>query len=95
MTRIAIVQDDCILGETGRNIEKASGLIKRAAHQDAALVLFPEMYLYAETVGWALLLERQAAAHDLAIRFRHQRPPPANPGQRFSVQGIELTKCLT
>ena len=51
MTRIAIVQDDCILGETSRNIEKASGLIKRAAEQNAGLVLFPEMYLTGYALG--------------------------------------------
>ncbi len=51
MTRIAIVQDDCILGETARNIEKAADLIRRAAEQDAALVLFPEMYLTGYALG--------------------------------------------
>ena len=51
LTRIAIVQDDCILGETARNIEKAADLIRRAAEQDAALVLFPEMYLTGYALG--------------------------------------------
>ena len=43
LARIAIVQDDCILGETARNIEKASGLIKRAAEQDAGLVVIRQI----------------------------------------------------
>ena len=51
MARIAIVQDDCILGEMGRNLEKASGLIMRAAEQDAGLILFPEMYLTGYALG--------------------------------------------
>ena len=51
MARIAIVQDDCILGETGRNIEKAAGFIMRAAEQSAGLVLFPEMYLTGYALG--------------------------------------------
>ena len=51
MARIAIVQDDCILGEKALNIEKAAGLIKSAAEQNAALVLFPEMYLTGYALG--------------------------------------------
>jgi predicted amidohydrolase len=51
LPRIAVVQDDCFLGETARNIEKASGLIRRAAEQEAGLVLFPEMYLTGYALG--------------------------------------------
>ena len=51
MARIAIVQDDCILGEKAQNIEKASGLIKSAAEQNARLVLFPEMFLTGYALG--------------------------------------------
>lgn len=51
LARIAIVQDDCILGEKAQNIEKASGLIKCAAEQNAGLVLFPEMYLTGYALG--------------------------------------------
>jgi predicted amidohydrolase len=47
---IAIVQDDCLWGEKAKNLEKAAGLIKAAAQQNARLVLFPEMYL----TGYAL-----------------------------------------
>jgi predicted amidohydrolase len=50
LARIAIVQDDCLWGEKAKNIEKAAGLIKAAAQQNAGLVLFPEMYL----TGYAL-----------------------------------------
>ena len=50
MARIAIVQDDCLWGEKAQNLEKATGLIKAAAQQNARLVLFPEMYL----TGYAL-----------------------------------------
>ena len=51
MTRIAVVQDDCFLGETARNIAKAAVLIKRAAEQKAALILFPEMFLTGYALG--------------------------------------------
>ena len=47
---IAIVQDDCVLGKKTENIGNAIGLIKRAAEQNAELILFPEMYL----TGYAL-----------------------------------------
>lgn len=45
MSRIAIVQEYSIIGEKVRNLEKAIGLISRAAEQGAQLVLFPELYL--------------------------------------------------
>lgn len=51
MARIAVVQDDCILGETRPNIEKASDLVQRAAERDAGLILFPEMYLTGYSLG--------------------------------------------
>lgn len=51
MSRIAVVQEDCYWGEAARNIEKASGLISRAAAQEAGLILFPEMYLTGYALG--------------------------------------------
>ena len=45
LARIAVVQGDCTLGDKARNLKRAAILIDRAAEQDAALVLFPEMYL--------------------------------------------------
>ena len=50
MARIAIVQDDCVLGEKAQNLDRAKGWIQRAAEQNAGLILFPEMYL----TGYAL-----------------------------------------
>ncbi len=45
MSSIAIVQEYSVAGEKAHNLEKATGLISRAAEQGARLVLFPELYL--------------------------------------------------
>jgi 5-aminopentanamidase len=45
LAQVAIVQDDCVLGDKAQNLDRAKGLIQRAAEQNAGLILFPEMYL--------------------------------------------------
>lgn len=45
LLRIAVVQEDCKLGNKGHNLECASALITQAAKEGARLVLFPEMFL--------------------------------------------------
>jgi predicted amidohydrolase len=91
LDRIAIVQDDCIPGETARNMEKAACLIERAAQQGARLVLFPEMYLtgyalgkkipeVAETVAGPVIAElaRMAAKRRICVCMGFPELDPAS-----------------
>ncbi len=43
--RIAIVQQDCRLGDKAHNLQSASSLIRQAAEAGAHLILFPELFL--------------------------------------------------
>jgi 5-aminopentanamidase len=45
LSRIAIVQEDSILEDKTRNLQKAFRLVRSAGEQGAKLILFPEMYL--------------------------------------------------
>ncbi|UCD81229.1 MAG: carbon-nitrogen hydrolase family protein [Desulfobacterales bacterium] len=62
LARIAVVQEDCKLGDIGYNLERAAALITRAAEEGARLVLFPEMFL----TGYLLSEELRTMAEDVS-----------------------------
>ena len=62
MLRIAVVQEDCKLGDKGYNLQCASALITQAAKEGARLVLFPEMFL----TGYLLKKELSELAEEVS-----------------------------
>lgn len=49
--RVALAQTDCRLGEVEANLREADHLVKKAAAQDAQLVVFPELSLHGYALG--------------------------------------------
>ena len=62
LVRIAVVQEDCKIGDIGHNLDRAAALITRAAKEGARLVLFPEMFL----TGYLLDEKLPSLAQDIS-----------------------------
>lgn len=98
MVRVALGQMDCVLGDTGVNLQRTLELAERAHGAGAELILFPEMSLTGYFLGdrvFDLALRPDDprlkplldASHDISMAIGM---PLEEPGPRFYNAGLYL-----